>query len=1031
MNNKKRIFALIFLILLILLFIFFLKNNNNSEVVSKNTTSLVAQESTNYFEMLRESQLAIRQSPDHLSAKYHRIVSSGTADELIHFIRDSFDVMPPTMKGWDYSVQIMRWGKVGTLRAGAGTPRALAELLKDALKQMGYAAKVVVQDTPTELRTFLRKKESRDFAPGIEAQPYQKLLSGKTLTPAKTVKNQPQFWNKVEDLIPAKVRRKKAFNPNMKFLPTVLFSKLKSDSVDSGAMVLANLWGKDSSTTSPSKYHNTGNPYPIPNVEISLLLALSKYPNSPVELLKKTWTQQQLAGKRISASFLPVTGSLESLLSTPPNQFTNFIPMLKVDNPLPEISEEEAFSEGKPFNINGQMLNYVGDKLNVGDKILATGGDPNNVTKIVIHEVNTAHFPWMKLLVDVVDENGNSVEAITAENFKASINQIPAGLSIHQNIARAPKIIFLADTSASVDPMYLNENLYNLVKELAEKIQKQAPGAEFRAGIVEGNSASFLGWSSSPQKVARDTQHRRDDSALWRAYAAAIQEQPDVIIFITDGVAASRKFGYVNSMPDELKSVYKLGPPAIMLGAGSKQHPLGAAFKGIAENSGGVALDISDKEQAILEVMHQISQRKAPYEIWVRADTNQLSASTLELNLTLKKVSDSKIVNIPDGKEISPPPSINGIYLKIKTADGTTIRTLAGNHYKSQKTSPESQKNARLGLFGKYTLMVEAGAPNLSIILDEVITAKLSWEDVINASTKKELKEALSRVKQLPSSAFSFSIPLFDSSNKKPIYETGLRYWLQSNRRVIHDRKEYAQTRVDLIPLTRFFSINPDANEAFKATLRGTAMLSEVESTLYPQSTLNNISENMKFVEYSVEGKQRKAQLQQLTAGWPHYEKYLVPSEGDINSGIGVDSQTGTVISILYDGSGGGITEAETNRKFDAIDALLDEVGSYTSGAPAFWAKLQKAKMAKLRVATISIIKMESPDLDSIIHDDACAAASGVADSIVEAGVRAVGGESAVDLLDSLSDSVEYFDTYASSIGMGSIDASIHIPGCD
>ncbi len=984
-----------------------------------------------YFDVLREAQRLLRQSPDHLPANYFRIIESHDSKRLIEFIRTSFDVVPPSTSDWHYSISAQRWGNEGTLRSGAGTPRELAELLRSGLEKMGYEAKVVTQQAPSALRSFNRTSESRQFVPGGNWRQYQSVIKGKALPPGPIIQPHPQLWKNVASAIPHQKHQNEAFDATISELPSVLFSR---EGGDEQLPQLANLWADGDSLISQAKHSVAGRQRRVPEVEVAVLVGLSDRPDKPVEVLKAQWSQAELAGKRVSLSFVPLSENLETLLATRPSNLTTFTPVLKIENVLPGISAERSFHEGAPFSARGELLVVDGDEFRLGRRQIASDGDPDRVARLEIKSVSTAHYPWLELRVDVLDNNDRSVPALPASVFTATLNDRLVGLGVQQNRPRAPRIVFLADTSGSVDPMYLGENLSLLVFELAEEIKTVYPDAVFRTGIVEGKSASFLAWTDSPSDVAADTQHVGFDSPLWRAYAAAIKQEPDTVVFITDGVAASRAYGLVEAMPEELMAEFAVGPPAIMLGAGSSEHPLGAAFEGIAESTGGVALDISNKEQAIATVLALLVNRSAPYELLVRAGDGaeaENAASALSVRLAVNSARDEALVPVPARNEISPPPSISGLYLRITSSDGTVIRRLAGTSYQSAVVTEEQRQNARLGLFGQYTLMVEAGSVSLSQALDDALSSRLSWEAVINAEGSADLQQALARVQHLPPSAFGFSVPLFDSKSHQPVYQTGMRYWLDSTRRVRRGEQEYEQRRVDLVPLTRFFSADPKPDKAFATALLAGAKLSELEAAMYSDNALVTASTNWDYAEYSVTGDAtRNQQFRNLKAGWPHFEKYVVPATGEIKSAFGIDMKTGTLIGIIEDGSGGGITEAEVNNSFDTIDNILDAVETYMSGPPAAWAKLEKAKMSKLRVATIMIVKMEVPDWEGMIRDAACDAASGAVDSVIEAGVRATGGETAVDLLGVARDSIETADTFGTAFGLGSVDASVAIPGC-
>jgi hypothetical protein len=146
---------------------------------------------------------------------------------------------------------------------------------------------------------------------------------------------------------------------------------------------------------------------------------------------------------------------------------------------------------------------------------------------------------------------------------------------------------------------------------------------------------------------------------------------------------------------------------------------------------------------------------------------------------------------------------------------------------------------------------------------------------------------------------------------------------------------------------------------------------------------------------------------------------------------MAIDKFTGTTLSMLDDGSGGGITESEVNANFDAIDNVLGFIASNGSPGLQSWASLEQAKMDKLRTATLTILKMEAPSLEDMIRDKACEAASDAVDSLIDSGLNVVGGSTAVELRSDIAEAIERANELAEALGFGGVDASLTIPGCE
>jgi len=151
---------------------------------------------------------------------------------------------------------------------------------------------------------------------------------------------------------------------------------------------------------------------------------------------------------------------------------------------------------------------------------------------------------------------------------------------------------------------------------------------------------------------------------------------------------------------------------------------------------------------------------------------------------------------------------------------------------------------------------------------------------------------------------------------------------------------------------------------------------------------------------------------------WVH--DVLVSTEVPANAAIGVRPD-GTTIAIGPNGQGVGITEEEVEARFDQVQSLLDLAGGL-GGGPGAWANLEKAKMEKLRFATIAIIRMDADGVAELIEEEACDALSSVGDRIIGAGIRSAG---LGGFAESLSEAVETGNAVGGAAGFGEIPTGI------
>jgi hypothetical protein len=851
MTNLKRrsllIIVLSFVVVFILLIMviaprFHASRQENSQAESEDSRS--------YFELLKKARDSIRQSPDHLPGRLSSIIKNGTPEQLIHFIRNNFQVLPTTDKGWQSAEYATRWGIAGTLRAGAGTPRELAELLNMALTQMGYASKVVtLKETPRNLRSFFDDIQRSSFNVTLDTPGYAQQLQGRPLSSRAEFSLSDAITKPVKQAIQSDKMKIESFDNKLPELPTVLYT-VAGKNGQAETIRVANLWEGDDRPFTDAPYRMTVGAHEVPKITLSVLVALADYPDRPVEILRHQWKTDELIGRHLDISFIPITGDLQQALTMPPKLHNTFIPSIKI-NPSTGFdskfeSNKAQYVFGDPITRQGERIKQTETGFQIGDGRVAMTGDSGKVANINIKRLVTGHYPWLKLSAEFKDENGASVYAVPASHIAATIAGQSVPLVVRNNLPVAPRIILLIDTSTSVAPEYRGNNIEILVKELAGRILAKWPDAQFKIGIAGGSGASFMHWTHDLDDLAANTHHMALESPLWRSYARAVEQKPDAIVFVTDGQAISHQFGIVNTLPEELKPIYNIAPPTVVLGAGTEKYPLGPAFKGIAEASNGIALDIKDVKKSAELVNEFLRERIVPYELWVNAGALkevQASSETL-LTLSAGNAVGEKSFVIPNLNERAFGQSISGLYLKIDSHYGTTTRRLAGAMLGTKSPSESDKMNAQMGLFGRYSLMIEAGSPSLAQQLDDVISSRLSWQPVIEAKDLKQSKMALQQAYTLPSSRFSFSVPLQHLARTElPVIDLGPRFWLESEQQVKNgEGNELHQKRIDIVPLTRFFSLQKSPDKRLADTLRASLVLSDIESAITQQSGLKYLN---------------------------------------------------------------------------------------------------------------------------------------------------------------------------------------------
>ena len=839
------------------------------------------------------------------------------------------------------------------------------------------------------------------------------------------------------DLIPKDKIAVRPFVEIFTRLPTVQFTK-------DGVTYVANLWDVDDQAYVEIPVVNAGRSGDTPWVTVTLKVAMADRPNDPITVAKGRWRTETIAGGQIHATFVPVAGSPEELLALPPRHFTSFLPTLRVAH-----SDGEAFGSesahnpsqakvltGDPFTLDGRVFEDRSDNWSPRSGRVGRTGKPDRIASLQITRVVDGHFPWIGLDVEAKDGQGKSVPEVPLQAFQVEVDSGSAPMFIEHNMNPIPRVLFLLDVSTSVADEFRGGAAKGLVQTIARTIRKGSPKSQFRVGLVSGSGASLLSWRDKLEDLNKDVGHFGMGSPLWRAAGEVSEAGASAVVFITDGHAADRDGPILE--PDEVSErLIRAGPPFVMISAVKPDQTAGPAIQTLADLTGGVVVNIDQPGRVADRVIQAIQQQSAPYRFWVRADQEK-DSHEVKLGLTDGKIDATVLVPRPSPNVRSFLPGPVGLYLTVEANRVVSERTLAGHPYRSNAPVSDSAKtDTWLGLFGQYTVFAEAGIPNSVQILDDLISARLSWEPVIEADTVEEGITALGQAWRLPPSAFMFSVPLpqiTNEGNAHRVVDYGLRWWIHSSRHVQRDGKEYQRESVDLLPNTRFFSTDPEPHRAFKQTLLASSFLTDIEAALYPHNALRSLRDTTltftgRYPLTEVTRLQKKA-FKDLTSGWRYPYHFVMPGSGAAHAGVAVDMSSGTALGLLGQpgatGKGGGITEEEANRRFDLVDQLLDAV-SEVGGAPGAWAKVQKASMGRLRVATIAIIRMEPPDLLGELREHACSEASDAMGSAAEAGIRLVGGGVAGTVLDALDD----FSPVAEGLGLGGLEPPVSIPGCE
>ncbi|MEM7141135.1 MAG: hypothetical protein AAF548_08880 [Actinomycetota bacterium] len=910
---------------------------------------------SDYWDLARQARDAVRESPDHVPAELDRLAAAGDVAGMVDYARAHFAVVPGAENGWVAPGTAQRYGPRGLARSRVGTHREIAQLLTDVLNRNGVETTVVTLPLLDDLRPVLVPADAAPFAPDIAVEAFE--AAAEIETPADPV---PLDVTAAEAMADAALA---ALGPDFATAPAVpdLFGQSLPGLAVDGVVV-------DPWSASPAAIDDGRPPTAAigtaPEARFSVSITTDREPDRPEEVVSASVPLDRLAGRRVDVRFLPPATDLVSLLSTRPADVTTFVPYLGVEGvDVDAEADADLVVTGTPITIEGDLLVDDGDGFTLAGNRITGDGDASEVADVVVGHVTTGAWPRLGVAVELLGGDGRPVDGVGADAFRVNDGGTAVPLLVRHTEPAVPQVVFIVDNSSSVPAQFRGEGATAVVGAIADAIQAAAPDARFRVANVGATGAARLPWRDDPSEVAADANQFGVGSALWNSYVDGVADGGTVAVFLTDGGAIDADENPQDVAPPDLVAALRSGPPAIMLGTGE----LGAAFTGIAEITGGVALDIEDPDAAVAAVLAEIDRLRPSYELLVLADETGGDGDR-ELSVDVGTAGATTSYTVPATEDTPPGPSLAGIHLTV-TANGATVtRTLAGAPIGAAvERSAQLELEMRQALFGAYSVITEAGAPSPSQLLDDALTSILTWEPFFTTTDDDERIAAFADARDLPFGAFTFAAPI--SGPDLLTWETGLRMWLSTERWLpAGDDEVIARRSLDLLPTSRFLTATDDAATSAQRTARRTAWLSGLEDLLFDTAALERLDAPLVALSAAGLDPAARERFDRIAAGGSVYSGYAGTDR--LDAAVSVDRQNGTTIALLPDGSGGAQTEESIKTSFKQVIALVEMAES--AGAPGAWAKLEKAKLEKLRFATLTIFRMSVEGIIDLLEDEAC-----------------------------------------------------------
>jgi hypothetical protein len=468
------------------------------------------------------------------------------------------------------------------------------------------------------------------------------------------------------------------------------------------------------------------------------------------------------------------------------------------------------------------------------------------------------------------------------------------------NYAR-PRLRLLVDSSLSMPASYRDQALTPFMEELTKELRAIQPKVEIELETT--------------------------GSDLWRNLRLASRADPSFIVYLTDGDVD-------DSAPDANgMAELAAGPQALIIGVRDRRRDV---FTAMAEATGGqwtLADDPAATRKAIADLL--ASHDEPSYRF--RYSAPSTDAGERAVVVSVGAATENGSYTAPEADAAALAPALAGLYLTVGEGRDSVTRTIAGRDHRNPKAAPTPADIAavRAQLFGTCLLAVEGPAPTTSVILDDLISSRLSVAEA-EATAKdpdRPADEALTALldgfRYLPADLTqTVQAPLDQEVGPSHrVWHDGLRLAIYRERAIWGSESVFSA--VDLLPLTKVRAIADDPATACRKALGATAPWTLAESARFQTSTLGAL-EGRPWAVISPDHPAITALHGEERADW--YRRFRGPSnrwligdaEAKSSALLQVNRMTGELLALLEDDTGGG-QRSEDLRKAREIKELIDE----------------------------------------------------------------------------------------------------------
>ncbi len=893
------------------------------------------------FTIWAQLQQALRQSPDHRLAVADKLVARRDPSALLDFVRDQIATCPPLNPM--NVVTEMRWGVRGTLRGGMGTPREKAELLVQLYQRAGFTAQVVTGtpvDTSTAALTamYFRTAEA-PFNPAIDQATLDAFNAtlGNTGTPTlplidATGAEAAAITSAVWAALPPGLAPQAQPDPTLDFntlnsLPLVAV-KVGGKTVYANPSIPGAVLGDSGTSDSPV-------PAPAADAALSVLVRLSASttadPTRQLPLLEGTWGAEDVVGRCLALQFAPV-GTTATVLTTPARNLRAFLPVLSLKGPdVDDATRLRLLQTGTIVTLGGDLVQESSGSvlLNGVPVTLPSAPDPTAAARVASLSVkaNAAAFPKVRLQVQALDTSGQTVAGLSSGDFGLVDGGVSEAFQLTSTPQGPPRVMLIVDVDDALDTQ---ESALDWARAITTAVVGAYPAATLQVG---GGDVATYDLLQSPDAVVAEI-GSGDTDDTWRLLAEANQQRPTVIVMASEFLPGPSPLG-------SDKAAVSAGAPVIAVGVSDVNFGGALLDTGtmndVVQRSGGQALPGAGIAASVAAVLAFLQQHQVAQPFVMEYTAAEAGASPRPVTVTVGAQTASDSYAVPPLGQRTLTAALAGLYLTIEVGGVSATRVLAGfagSQPPARGTAlpPALLDEVRGMLFGTTFISVEGGPPSLSIRLDDFLTGKLAIQPLWDAVAKQDLTSIQSTLKDA-GNLVPPVLGLMQSPLQGAVDGASLTYPTSLRIIACTQRPQFGVgflTRLDVLRQSRWSTLSASAATSFQETVARTATLDVVEAhaavksgaSLLAGSPLMSIPpgdvlpETLTFVSAS-----RQQELADLLNQYPtHYR--VLPPQGFPPAFWAVEQDTGSLLGVLPDGTGGGSTSSGCQAYSDASSLL-------------------------------------------------------------------------------------------------------------